>query len=129
MQKTGAYITAVAIVPVTTADFLMAGQVKYWVHNAMFCVLVCAANAIYFPISIGLKNDDAGGLPAVVIICVAELVAHPGSLSALAIALLLTVFLFVSGVQTPIFYCCCEYSIKFSLQHSKTQLLLIGIVY
>jgi len=56
MQKTGAYITAVAIVPVTTA---------------------------------------------VVIICVAELVAHPGSFSTLAIALLLTVFLFVSRVQTP----------------------------
>lgn len=54
MQKTGAYITAVAIVPVTTA---------------------------------------------VVIICVAELVAHPGSLSTLAIALLLCFFVF--RVQTP----------------------------
>ena len=56
MQKTGAYITAVAIVPVTTAHLLVVEQVKNWVHNAMFCVLVCAANAIYFPISIGLKK-------------------------------------------------------------------------
>ena len=107
-----------------------AGQIQYWVQYAVFCVLVCAVNAIYFPISIGLKNDDADGLPAVVIVCVAELVAHPGSLSTLAIALLLSIFIFVFRVQTPIFfYCCCEYSIKCSLQHSKTQLLLIGIVY
>ena len=106
-----------------------AGQIQYWVQYAVFCVLVCAVNAIYFPISIGLKNDDADGLPAVVIVCVAELVAHPGSLSTLAIALLLSIFIFVFRVQTPIFFYCCEYSIKCSLQHSKTQLLLIGIVY
>ena len=81
-----------------------AGQIKYWVQYAVFCVLVCAVNAICFPISIGLKNDDADGLPAVVIVCVAELVAHPGSLSTLAIALLLSIVLFVSRVQTPIVF-------------------------